>query len=417
MKKLFCITLSVLLVLSFAFLPRATAVENPFDLFDPAINTLRWHMVWDVKPGEAFPLVSIMSYMKQQMCIDEYGKDLITEEDYSYYSYYAIPADVFEAAAKDCFAIVDVEAMRNYTSFFWDYANDTGIDDFQNYQPDQNVYLFSSNGGMGDPSWYEVIGYTEQDGLYTVYSRFVSLLWGEPTGEEGVDYILIDGQPFEILHYLCTVIGISNSRAQFHSWEELHAMPDVDLITPPGFSFADDNLSIEAAPGVFPDGTVIEVKEPEEEMLDRIEDALKNLTSEFVAFDIVASAQPNGTVKVTFEIPNGYDAESLALFYIPQEGEAQQLEINVNVEDGTITAQLTHFSVYVLAQLVKDEPLVGDVNDDDKVNVRDARLLLQYAAGLINEEDLNMDLADFNADGRVNVRDAREVLKYVAGLI
>ncbi len=416
MKKLLCITLSVLLVLSFAFLPRASAVENPFDLFDRAINTLRWHTLWDVAEGEAFPLVSIMSYMKQLMCIDEYGKDLVTENGYSYYAYYAIPADVFEAAAMDCFAIVNVDALRSYTSFFWDYENDTGIDDFQHYQPDENVYLFSNNGGMGDPSWYEVLGYTEEDGKYTVYSRFVSLLWDGPVGEEGVDYILIDGEPFEIVHYLRTVMAISNGRAQFHSWEELDELPDVDMTTPSNVLVQNEQITIEAEHGVFPADTVIEVREPEDEVLQHIEDVLSDLASDFVAFDIIASAQPNGSATVTFAIPEGYDKENLALFYISDEGEVQQLEIVVNAAEGTITAQLSHFSIYAVAQLSKEEPLAGDANADGTLNARDARLVLRYAAGLVSEEEVNMDLADINEDGQINVRDARAILKQVAGL-
>ena len=172
MKKLLCIALSLLLLL--AVVPSATAQENHCALFEDAINRLRWNSpFWDVAPGAPFPVASIMGYTRQHLCIDEYGEGLIEEEGYSYYATYAIPAEVFEAAAMDFFAVVDINALRNYTSFFWDYTNFTGIDDFQNYQPDRHVYLFSNNGGMGDPSWYEVLGYTQEDGFYTVYSRFI----------------------------------------------------------------------------------------------------------------------------------------------------------------------------------------------------------------------------------------------------
>ncbi len=63
------------------------------------------------------------------------------------------------------------------------------------------------------------------------------------------------------------------------------------------------------------------------------------------------------------------------------------------------------------------EAMVGDVNGDGKVNARDARLLLRYAAGLIDEEALDMMAADLNGDGRVNARDARDVLRMAAGII
>ena len=60
--------------------------------------------------------------------------------------------------------------------------------------------------------------------------------------------------------------------------------------------------------------------------------------------------------------------------------------------------------------------LLGDVNGDGRVNARDARLLLRYAAGLADETELDLAAADYNGDGRVNARDARAVLRAAAGL-
>lgn len=59
----------------------------------------------------------------------------------------------------------------------------------------------------------------------------------------------------------------------------------------------------------------------------------------------------------------------------------------------------------------------GDVNGDHKVNCRDARLILQYAAGLITEDDLDLTWGDVNGDGKVNSRDARLILQLRAGMI
>ncbi len=60
--------------------------------------------------------------------------------------------------------------------------------------------------------------------------------------------------------------------------------------------------------------------------------------------------------------------------------------------------------------------LPGDVNNDGKVNSRDARLLLRYAAGLVDETELVLAAADYNGDGKINARDARSVLRMAAGL-
>jgi hypothetical protein len=93
-------------------------------------------------------------------------------------------------------------------------------------------------------------------------------------------------------------------------------------------------------------------------------------------------------VQVTFAIPEGFDPEKLALYYIPEDGQPQRLDARVYVDAGVIVAQLSHFSTYVLAELQEAEFLHGDVNGDGTVNSRDARLVLRYAAGLVEEGEL-----------------------------
>ena len=417
MKKLLCVVISVFLLLGVLLCPHASAVENHCALFDEAINRLRWHApYWDVTPGISFPVASIMQYTRSHFFTDEYGDVQITVGDYSFFATYVVPAEEFEAAAQDFFAVVDVEALRNYTSFFWDYENDTGIDGFRHYQPDREVYLFSAPGGMGDASWYEVLGYTVEDGLYTVYSRFVSLLWDPPQGVEGEDYIQIGEEYFAIEHYLKNIMAISNGRAQFYSWEEIQEIPDLDMTGPLQTVLETETVKLQAEAGVFPADTVFSITTPEEDVLKQIEKALGKEISQFVAYEIQASAQPDGTVQVTFTIPEGFDPENVALFYLSEEGELQQVEAQVDTQEGVIVAQLPHLSIYVLAQMQEAAPLWGDANDDGIVNVRDGRLILQLVADLITEEELSMELADINQDGKVTLRDARAILKQIAGI-
>lgn len=417
MKRLLCIFLATLVVLCATAFPRAFAQENPCGLFEDAINILRWHApYWNVAPEERFPVESIMQYTRFHFMSDEYGELEITEGEYSFFVTYAVPAEEFEAAAQDYFGLVDLQALREYTSFFWDYENNTGIDGFQHYQPDREVYLFSYMGGMGDPSWYEVLGYTEEDGLYTVYSRFVSLMWEAPEGVEGEDYIKIGEDYFAIEHYLKNVMAISNGRAQFHSWEELKELPEVELTDPLLTIFETEAVKLEAAAGVFPADAVFEITTPHEDALKQINKALGKDVSQFVAYEILASTQPDGTVQVTFAIPEGFDPEKLALYYIPEDGQPQRLDARVYVDAGVIVAQLSHFSTYVLAELQEAEFLPGDVNGDGAVDARDARLVLRYAAGLVEEGELFFEQADLNGDGAVNARDARAILRQAAGL-
>ena len=417
MKKLLCIVVSAILLLSVVWCPNASAVENRCALFDVAINRLRWHApFWNVTTEESFPVASIVQYTREHFFTEAYGELKITVGEYTFFATYAVPAAEFETAAKNYFAVVNIDALRNYTSFFWDYENDTGIDGFQHYQPDRDVYLFSAPGGMGDTSWYEILGYTEENGCYTVYSRFLSLVLGQPKGVEGEDYVQIGEDFYAVEHYLRNVMTISNGNARFHSWEEMDSMPDVDLTGPLQALYQSQELILETEEGVFPDDAVFEITVPAEKVLNRIQKALSKKVSQFVAYEIQASAQPEGAIQATFVFEEAWDPAKLALFYIPEEGEPQRLEAAVDPERGVIIAQLTNLGTYALAELREADPVMGDVDLDGQVNALDARLLLRYVAGLVEEEKLELSLADVNGDGKVNARDAREILWKAAGL-
>ena len=74
--------------------------------------------------------------------------------------------------------------------------------------------------------------------------------------------------------------------------------------------------------------------------------------------------------------------------------DATPASINISIEEG-----------------VKRVP--GDVNEDGKINSRDALAVLKHAAG--QEVNINTANADVNADGKINSRDALAILKYAAG--
>lgn len=417
MRKLLCIVISMFLLLSLASPYAVHAEENHCQQFNAAINRLRWYTYWNVLEDEFFPVGTVMDYTSARLCVDAYGKGSVSADDYTYFAYYEIPADIFESAAQDFFAKVDIDAMRAYTSFFWDHENDTGIDDFQHYQPDNHTYLFSSYGGIGDPSWYEVLGYTEEDGLYTVYSRFLSLREDVPQGEEGVDYIRIGEEYFAIEHYLRNVVAIVNGRVQFHSWEEIPELPILqDLITPMTVFYEDESIILEAADGAFPEDTEIVVDSEDETVIEAVRQALGLQLADLIVYDITATAQPVGQMRITINIPADFDKTHMALYYISEDGQAQQLEATVQENASTISVYVDQLGIFALVQIADVSLLPGDANGDGNVNARDARLILRYIAGLVSEEELELSAADYNGDGNINARDARAVLRDIAGL-
>lgn len=60
--------------------------------------------------------------------------------------------------------------------------------------------------------------------------------------------------------------------------------------------------------------------------------------------------------------------------------------------------------------------LKGDVNTSGKVDIIDAMLIAQYAAGL-NPANFNQAVADVNNSGKIDINDALLVARYAAGLI
>ncbi len=59
---------------------------------------------------------------------------------------------------------------------------------------------------------------------------------------------------------------------------------------------------------------------------------------------------------------------------------------------------------------------LGDVSGDGSVSAVDARLVLQYVAGLRDFTAKEKEMADMNADGNITAVDARVILQIVAGL-
>ena len=62
----------------------------------------------------------------------------------------------------------------------------------------------------------------------------------------------------------------------------------------------------------------------------------------------------------------------------------------------------------------EDKGILGDVNGDGKVNIKDATLIQKFAAKLMELTDAEKIRADVNADTKVNVKDATAIQKYVA---
>ncbi|MBQ9742112.1 MAG: dockerin type I repeat-containing protein [Ruminococcus sp.] len=60
--------------------------------------------------------------------------------------------------------------------------------------------------------------------------------------------------------------------------------------------------------------------------------------------------------------------------------------------------------------------VLGDANEDGKVNVKDATAIQKHVASLSTLTDSGVELADVNQDTKVNVKDATAIQKHIAGM-
>ena len=61
--------------------------------------------------------------------------------------------------------------------------------------------------------------------------------------------------------------------------------------------------------------------------------------------------------------------------------------------------------------------MLGDVNNDGKINMLDAITVQKYGVGQVSLTDLQLQSADVSHDGKVNIRDAILIQKYSGGAI
>ena len=127
---------------------------------------------------------------------------------------------------------------------------------------------------------------------------------------------------------------------------------------------------------VFAPNTVITVDNVKDgEGYTRVEKALSGMVSDMshaYIMEITAlldgkPVQPKGAVQVTFAIPEGLSADHLKLYYVDENGEKAEVPITVNKTANTVTANLTHFSTYVLANVIVEQntsgvPATGDAS-------------------------------------------------------
>ena len=113
--------------------------------------------------------------------------------------------------------------------------------------------------------------------------------------------------------------------------------------------------------GVSPSAVTLQAERLQEEAEDwpLVQSALDEVADRYTAFDISllcdgSKIQPSGKVAVRIPIPDGYDADRLAVYRVEPTG--VRVPYPVEVKDGFACFETDHFSYYVLAQKAEETP-------------------------------------------------------------
>jgi LPXTG-motif cell wall-anchored protein len=148
-------------------------------------------------------------------------------------------------------------------------------------------------------------------------------------------------------------------------------------------------IEIEASTGIIPDGAQLNVNKIESgNNFVMVQGALGDTVNQFTLFDISllkdnSKVQPNGKIKITIPIPEGYNKDNLAIYYVSDDGKVT--EMTSTVDGSNISFETDHFSYYVLAEkaatatgVSTNTPKTGDMT-----NVLPLAMLMLISAGVM----------------------------------
>jgi len=132
-------------------------------------------------------------------------------------------------------------------------------------------------------------------------------------------------------------------------------------------------------------------------------------SEQYVVFLLNGGSEVPGTSNIRYI--DQKDGSTTVEFIIYPDQLTEEGEYTIHI--ATRTSYKKVGSVTVAPPLYK----LGDVNNDTKINVSDAVLILQYSVEMVEFDAGQKKAGDTNKDDKINVQDAVLILRYVAELI
>ena len=129
-----------------------------------------------------------------------------------------------------------------------------------------------------------------------------------------------------------------------------------------------------------------------------------------------AETEPESTVTEPAESTTAETAP-VSTVTEPEESTPAATVPESTVTDPTESETATTEPTQGTTTVVQPEFELGDVNKDNKLNIKDVTAIQKYIAKLITFDEVQVLLADFNGDKKVNIRDVTTIQKKIAKLI
>lgn len=131
------------------------------------------------------------------------------------------------------------------------------------------------------------------------------------------------------------------------------------------------------------------------------------------SFTLGANNLGNGaSLEVTTANYNDNIPRFANLFLYNTNGELEFVSCNRVNENGKAELAISKRGKYVVLTDTETK-MLGDLNNDMRINAKDATMVLKIVVGIIKESNMK---GDTNGDGLINAKDATQILKYVVGL-
>lgn len=131
------------------------------------------------------------------------------------------------------------------------------------------------------------------------------------------------------------------------------------------------NIKLDATTGAVPeDAKLIINKITEGDLFTNINKILSSGINKFELYNINlsinnATIQPNGKVKLSMPVPNGYDTSKLAVYKIAEDG--NKIKYNITINDGYIEFETDNLDNYVVAE-EKENPSTETSSSTDNTS-------------------------------------------------